>query len=913
MTSIAPSASASYAQPQLAPPQTYTATGKETVAQVAQQYGLMPEELASFNRVSADSALAPGQVLTLPPHAVATTTAQDAPSAQTPAQKTDAAIAAYQDALKQRDDDLRNAPRNASLRADLDSTERDQIDTAKKAMDQAIDDEIAGEVALRNQGTPIAFRTPTGQLIDSAGNAIVARHPGNATLAATIQGTVDTYKFQNQVNALIPEYSDHTSAADKLKGIVLDGQPPAVVDAVLADPRVQGWIKDAADQIDQTYHDGNDASAADAAHALLDTVQGLPPPLADAVVRQSMPTIQKFAQVSMNGAGEQAFGTMQRVVGTLGQNADAQALTAQIATAYRPQAERWSGQAFDAIQHAISDGIDPTLAKALANALQQDGKQDQADGINAAAVQGLQRYLAFGKGNPRQAYEDAQSAKQAKDQRLRQLLDNAGPLTPTQQANFTKAYMTDPDNAKVYQTYADAAQNLTSYMNAHKDDLLAAAKVDPDAAAQLYQCMKDAVQSGQGVTAVQFANSIQADPDTQKVFDGLSGYEDSFLPDAMASAQSQLLLKSSDDPAAAVYSFTQLVEPLFQTRDGWSSMKANYQRLDKNQPRAFSPDELKQDFKDLKPRDKGLAMASIVVSTFNGDQASSITSMINSYASALGTSTSLASGAMQSMADAGRLGRYTEPAQTFAKYSARFIPGLSVVASTSAFVSDLSSASSNPWYAGAVVGDFFAMIGSGLETTIAGEVPGAFINGIGSFISGSFQFAGTLFGGDPEAEQMRKDVQKYLGAAGLDADTSAALAQGDSGQAKQWLATGMSVEHLQALAKLDPQILQSDHAGGPVMSSVVQLDRTIGLSGEDMYQMLVAAEQQAPGTGAGEVMLVLGNPTAYARTDHARSKAELAAGFRSEASTLSRDAHGDKDLQAQADALNAAASWLEQH
>ena len=246
MTVIAADSSINYAQPQLPPAPAYTVTGKETVTQVAQQFNVTPEELASTNRISVDTVLSPGQALTLPPHAVANAT-QAAPATQTPAQKTDAAIAAYQGALKQRDDDMRSAPRNAGLRADLDSTGQDRIDAAKKAMDQAIADEVAGEVAFRNQSTPVAFRAPADQLIDSAGNAIVARHPGDATLDATIKGSVQACKFQNQVNTAIPGTTPDESPAAKLKGVELEGQPPEVVAAVLADPRVQGWIEDAAD------------------------------------------------------------------------------------------------------------------------------------------------------------------------------------------------------------------------------------------------------------------------------------------------------------------------------------------------------------------------------------------------------------------------------------------------------------------------------------------------------------------------------------------------------------------------------------------------------------------------------------------------------------------------------------------
>ena len=52
MTVIAANDSGNYAQPQLPPPPIHTVTGNETVAQVAQQYGVAPEELARGNNIS---------------------------------------------------------------------------------------------------------------------------------------------------------------------------------------------------------------------------------------------------------------------------------------------------------------------------------------------------------------------------------------------------------------------------------------------------------------------------------------------------------------------------------------------------------------------------------------------------------------------------------------------------------------------------------------------------------------------------------------------------------------------------------------------------------------------------------------------------------------------------------------------
>lgn len=919
MTYVAPSASATYTQPQLPPPQTYTATGTETVTQVALQHGVTPEELARTNGISVDSALSPGQVLTLPPHATAPTTAQAAPAPQTPAQKTDAAIAAYQAAVKEHDDVMRNAPHNRGIRQDLDTSELDKVDAAKKAMDQAIGEEIAGQVALRNQGVPVEFRTPTDQLIASAGNTILARHPGDPALASALNGSIHAYTVQSDANALIPEYSGDWSPADKLKGIILDGQPPEVVDAVLADPRVQGWIKDAASQIDQPYNGVSnyanaETQAPDAAQRLLDTVQGLPPPLAAAVVNQSMPTIQKIAQCEMVSGGEGAYGTMQRVVSALGEGLQAQDLANQIAGAYVHQAERWDGFTTDATKFAVSNGASPTLAMALANALRQDGKSDQADGITNMATQGLHDYLAYGKDNPLKAYEDAHGAAEEKDKRLSQLLANAGPLSDDQKKAFIEAYTKDPDNAKVYQADADAAKNLAAYMNAHKDDLLAAAGRSPDSASQLYQCMKDLTQSGQGETALTFADAIQSDSAASKAFSAFSDYQSDFLPKAIASAQGQLLVEEKGDTKTAVDKLLEMAEPLFKGKEGWASLKENYERLGKNEDKAFDPKTLGEEFATMGPAGKGLALASVMVSAYNGSQAESISSMINAYSTAGGNAAGLASGAVQSLADAGKFGRYTEGAEAFAEFSSRLVPGLAVIASTSAFATDFDKLKNNPVYAGALVGDMFSVIGSALETTGVGEVPGAFVNGIGFLISAPFQFVGGLIDGNRETEELHKEVEKYLGAdgVGLDDSTSKALSESDPDQVKQWLATGMSPDQLQKLAKLDPNLLQSEHGYGPYVGSLPDLEKRTGLSGDDMYNMLMAANgNDASGAGVAEVMHVLGHPTWFPQSANAPTKAELAASFLAQAQSLRSDAAGDPDVAAQAAALNRAADWLQ--
>lgn len=135
-----------------------------------------------------------------------------------------------------------------------------------------------------------------------------------------------------EANSLIPGFAGPWTAAEKLQQIDLKGQPQEVVDAVLADPRVQQWIKQAAADVGKPYegvsnYANAEQQAPEAAKQLMDTVKGLPPQLAAAVVQQSMPTIQKIAQCEMIYGGQNAYSSMQQVVTAMGDSPQAQSLT----------------------------------------------------------------------------------------------------------------------------------------------------------------------------------------------------------------------------------------------------------------------------------------------------------------------------------------------------------------------------------------------------------------------------------------------------------------------------------------------------------------------------------------------------------------------------------------------------------
>ncbi|WP_426702958.1 LysM peptidoglycan-binding domain-containing protein [Rhodanobacter sp. Col0626] len=386
------------------PPPRVTVKPHDTVESIAKTFHVTPEELARSNHIATTTTLAVGQKLTLPPNAVQPVQTEAAPqTTQTPSQKTDAAYKAYQQAKTLLASDKRSPAGHADVNADSAAAAQ-----AKQAFDTALKAEIAGNVATANAGVPPQYRTPESQQITQFGDDILKRYASDSSAQADIKSVVADYQVQRQAENLIPGYSGDWSAADKLKGIILQGQPQAVIDKVLADPRVQGWLKQAAADVGKPYDGvsekaaGEDQQAAlDASKQLLDATSGMPPQLAAELVRQSMPTIQKIAGVDANYSGSGPFDNLSRVVGALGDTTEAKQLTTEIASAYSQQLKTWSGRFEDpftgSIKTTVADGASPALSLELAKQLQQAGKDQDAGAILNDVEKGVEGLQATAK------------------------------------------------------------------------------------------------------------------------------------------------------------------------------------------------------------------------------------------------------------------------------------------------------------------------------------------------------------------------------------------------------------------------------------------------------------------------------------------------------------------------------------
>lgn len=372
------------------PVQTYTVQAGDSVESVASSRGITAEELARHNGITADATLKPGSELALPANAVrpAATPGDDKP--QTPAEKTDAAIGKYHDVVAKRDKAVQDAPQNQWMRTDVSRSYDGKLKAARSAMDKAIKSEIDGVVAARRHGVPVQYQAPKGKLADAAGKDILARQPkGSSTTKDAVKQSITDHSSDIKAKTLIPADNRDVSAADKLHNINLDGQPKAVVDKVMHDPRVQSWVKQTAAEVAKPYEGVDDdrldvalEPSGKAAKKLADITSGLNPDLAAAVARESLPTLQKMGKLDPRYA-DAPFGSLSQVVDNMKEADDATGITSDIASAIKSNAgdhlEGYKSRGGSSpISKAVGDGHSPALAIELARQLKADGHGDTA-------------------------------------------------------------------------------------------------------------------------------------------------------------------------------------------------------------------------------------------------------------------------------------------------------------------------------------------------------------------------------------------------------------------------------------------------------------------------------------------------------------------------------------------------------
>ncbi len=411
----------------------YTVRAGETLASIAFARNMQASELAAANGLPVGAELEPGQRLDLP---------ESAETASTPpesaAERTDAAYAEFEAAT-----------------ANADGTPESEATVAqtRETLDAAVAAEISPNV---NSGPHHIPGAPSGQqTIDSYRTAILDRHADDPAAQQALAEAVGNYEVEYRADIIAQSgvYGSSVTPADQLAhlGDQLEGEPQPVIDAVLRQPSVQRRIDAAVEYVEQPYADvapdqvrHDYAAAFTASERLAAATDGMPPAFAAAVVERSLPTIGKIASVDANYSGSGAYTNVSRAVSALGEHPQAQALTTQVAQAYLPQYETWSGRFSDPnggiVRNAVADGAGTSLSIELARQIEAGG--------NGAGAGVVLRAAAAGVGDLQHDLDQKIEDYGEHTAELATLIRDAGPnMTPEQLQQAIDAYIAGKDQA----------------------------------------------------------------------------------------------------------------------------------------------------------------------------------------------------------------------------------------------------------------------------------------------------------------------------------------------------------------------------------------------------------------------------------------------------------------------------------
>ncbi|MBM0107247.1 hypothetical protein JM946_21125 [Steroidobacter sp. S1-65] len=254
---------------------------------------------------------------------------------------------------------------------------------------------------------------PTGAVYDAStinhyGSSIAGRYGNDPATVKVINGAVDELRVEHEVDFTLRVAAGGGDAQAVIN--ILDSQwqslsPEARAQlstspelATLMRERVEPWVAEPY----ANFQDNGDPKAKiqpanEASRRLAELTSGLPPELAAAVVTQNLDTIMKIAEVKPMYAGEKYGGSsytnMARVVGSLGDSPAAQQLISDIAMTYLAHSSEWRGQwvpLSENISNSIRDGASPALALEIARQLEASGRTEESGIVLRGVVEGAQ-------------------------------------------------------------------------------------------------------------------------------------------------------------------------------------------------------------------------------------------------------------------------------------------------------------------------------------------------------------------------------------------------------------------------------------------------------------------------------------------------------------------------------------------
>lgn len=442
---------------------------------------------------------------------------------------------------------------------------------------------------------------------------------------------------------------------------------------------------------------------------------------------------------------------------------------------------------------------------------------------------------------------DAQKEVDALDEELGNLLASAGPLTPEQQAAFIEAFRNDPDHQPAYDSLVESTQALSSYVDTNSEALLDGAVRDPAIAQQLNDAIQTLAVNGQGVQALELLVEIERVPDSA-LAEAFAGFDLSgdVLTDAASSAMSELLARNDGSISAAQAAFENILAAGGEGVPAWGGYKDVSEAMTLMEAFAdgnyLAIDQYAHRFENASPILRAFTAAGVVigaVSAANNGLNEQYVDAIGGFAQSGETGARLVSGAMNSLADSGRLAQHAGTFAGAAGFAAKLAPALGLVAHAASFSHNFGEAlDGNPGYAVAMAGDVLGVLGSALEFTPVAPA-GFILSGMGAIISGLGSFVGELING----AERRAELKAYLEEAGVEPDIIDELVATGPKLFEMAETLELDVEQVQSLLLAHPDIGGSrGHA-----QAFLDVAKANGLAGDDVLAFADALGEQDPG------------------------------------------------------------------
>ncbi|MEH6417068.1 hypothetical protein [Pseudomonas sp. CGJS7] len=447
-------------------------------------------------------------------------------------------------------------------------------------------------------------------------------------------------------------------------------------------------------------------------------------------------------------------------------------------------------------------------------------------------------------GAQKSAKEDAAKL----DKELGGLLAEAGPLTPQQQAKFVEAYRNDPEHKPTYDKAIETSQALNDYLANNRDAVLDASVRDPEVAQQTHDSIVALAESGHGITALTYLAEVQRVPDSALgvAFAKFGDLNGDVLTNASSSAMAELLAKNDGSVSAAQAQFTNLMDAIGKGVPAWGGYKdfsEGQKVLD-----AFASGDFKaidyysKLYNDASPAMRAFAGAGVVLGAVSATAAGKEGDYVNAikgYAQAGENGARLVAGALNGLADSGRLAQYAGTFTGAAGFAAKLAPALGLIANTASLVHSFGEAKDgNVGYGIALFGDVIGVLGSAMECFPPTAIPGAIVAGIGAIVSGIGGFIGELINGG----ERRDEIRGLLKDAGVDPAIIDNMVSSGSKLVEMTKDLNMTPEQVQSLIKSQPGIAFSPgHA-----QSFVDAAKACGLSGAEVQTFAEKMAQDRP-------------------------------------------------------------------